>query len=199
MAAVQGMAQKLIGVDQRLSRIETKLDSLQHDVAERLDQLREEQLRQSDLLQRLIYGPVPGAPEPPAFFRIVLSSSSTNQTNQTNYNKQGEVNMDFELRDDGNAIATLTDIKDSKGVPTTLGDIVPVWTSSDPQVTVNAAPDGLTAAIMPNVNPGDPLATGVIITATATLADGKVITDTNDENPIDVVAGEADTFAISLQ
>jgi hypothetical protein len=42
------------------------------------------------------------------------------------------------------------------------------------------------------------LATGVIITATATLADG-VTTITGSGNPIDVVAGAATAFQIAEQ
>lgn len=111
--------------------------------------------------------------------------------------------VDFQLLDNGTAKATLTPI-DAAGNPTSMpalqagqagapGASVPAWTSSNPAITVAAAADGLSATLTPTS-----LATGVIITATATLADGVTVL-TGSGNPIDVVAGTATAFAIAEQ
>lgn len=103
--------------------------------------------------------------------------------------------VDFQLKDDGSAIATLTPV-DAAGLDAAMpaGATVPVWVSSNPAVVVTAAPDGLTADIKPSVPPA--LVTGVMITATATLADGTtVLTGTSD--PIDVVGDVATGFRIT--
>jgi hypothetical protein len=111
--------------------------------------------------------------------------------------------VDFQLLDNGTATATLTPV-DAAGNPTSMpalqagqagapGASVPAWTSSNPAITVAAAADGLSATLTPTS-----LATGVIITATATLADGVTVL-TGSGNPIDVVAGTATAFAIAEQ
>jgi hypothetical protein len=110
------------------------------------------------------------------------------------HNKVKDAGVDFVLLDNGKATATLTPV-DSVGNPTTLpaGTPPPVWASSDPAVTVTPAADGLSAALAPSGS----LATGVVITATATLPDGTVITGTGD--PIDVVPGTVSAFKIVEQ
>jgi hypothetical protein len=106
------------------------------------------------------------------------------------------VGVDFVLHDDGSAAATLTPV-DAAGVDTTMpaGAGVPVWTSSSPAVVVTAAADGLSAHLTPSA-PAQ-LATGVIITATSTLADGATLSGSGD--PIDVVGGTAVGFKIAEQ
>ena len=105
--------------------------------------------------------------------------------------------VDFILKDNGTATATLTPI-DAAGLATRLPDGagVPVWTSSDAGVVVTAAADGLSAVVTPATPPV--LVTGAVITATSTLADG-VTTLTGSGDPIDVVASDAVGFAIAEQ
>ena len=62
-------------------------------------------------------------------------------------------------------------------------------------MVVAAAADGLSANLTPSVPPQ--LATGVIITATSTLADGTTLSGYGD--PIDVVGGTAAGFKIAEQ
>ena len=102
--------------------------------------------------------------------------------------------VDFQLLDNGTATATLTPV-DAAGNPTSMptGASTPVWTSSNPAIIIAPAADGMSATLTPTG-----LATGVVITATATLADGTT-TLTGSGNPIDVVAGAATAFAISEQ
>lgn len=102
--------------------------------------------------------------------------------------------LDFQLLDNGSATATLTPV-DAVGNAASLpaGASVPAWTSSDPAVAVSAAPDGMSATLTPS----GALATGVIISASSTLADGTVIK--GDGTPIDVVAGPAASFKIVEQ
>lgn len=103
--------------------------------------------------------------------------------------------VDFQLKDDGSATATLTPV-DAAGLDAAMpaGATVPVWVSSNAAVVVTAAADGMTAAVKPSVPPV--LVTGVTITATATLADGTtVLTGTSD--PIDVVGDVATGFRIT--
>ena len=103
--------------------------------------------------------------------------------------------VDFQLLDNGTATATITGALDAAGntVPVPAGTTVPVWTSSNPAITVVAAADGMSAKLTPAA-----IATGVIITATATLADGVTVLS-GSGNPIDVVAGAASQFAIAEQ
>jgi hypothetical protein len=95
----------------------------------------------------------------------------------------GSPAINFQLLDDGSASATLTTL-DPKGnaIPFPAGASIPVWASSDPNVTVAAATDGQSATITDSGT----LVTGVVITATATLADGT--TTISGTGVIDVVA-----------
>jgi hypothetical protein len=104
--------------------------------------------------------------------------------------------VDFVLFDNGQAVATLTP-EDKAGLDTTLpaGTSVPVWTSSNPAVVVSGSTDGLSAIVTPATPPV--LATGVTVTATATLPDGTVITGVSD--PIDVTGSAVAGFKISLK
>ncbi len=103
--------------------------------------------------------------------------------------------VDFQLFDNGMATATLTPV-DAAGIDTTLpaGTSVPAWTSSDPGVVVSGAADGLTAIVTPSTPPV--LVQDAILTVTATLPDGTVITGTSDK--IDVVGGGPTGFKVAL-
>lgn len=111
--------------------------------------------------------------------------------------KAVKATVDFQLKDNGTATATLTPI-DAAGLSTSMpaGASVPVWASSDPGVVVTAAADGLSAQVAPATPPV--LVTGAVITATATLADGTT-TISGQGDPIDVVASDAVGFAIAEQ
>lgn len=115
-----------------------------------------------------------------------------------------KANLDFQMKDDGSAVASITAVLDKVGNPTSLPTgsdaIIPAWTASDPAVTVVAAADGMSATVTPTQpTDGTPpaLVTGVTITAQATLGDGTLVVGVSD--PIDVVADEAVGFKISLQ
>ena len=128
-------------------------------------------------------------PPPPVAFRVTLTEGEDHMAKAVN------ATMDFQLLDNGSATATLTPI-DSVGEPTTLpAGVVPAWSSSDPAVVVVPAADGMSAALAPASPPV--LATGVVITASATLPSGAVITGSGD--PIDVVAGGPVGFKIAEQ
>ncbi len=106
--------------------------------------------------------------------------------------KAKALGVDFQLLDNGTMKATLT-VLDAAGLATTWPTGQPiVWTVSDPGVVATPA-DGLSAILAPASPPV--LVTGVIPTATGTLADGTVITVNGD--PIDVIAGGAAGFQMA--
>jgi hypothetical protein len=111
-------------------------------------------------------------------------------------NKTSAAGIDFQLFDNGMATATLTPV-DDKDIDTTLpaGTSVPVWTSSDPGVLVSGAVDGLTAIVTPASPPV--LVQDAVLTVTATLPNGTVITGTSDK--IDVVGGGVAGFRVALK
>ena len=106
-----------------------------------------------------------------------------------------DAGIDFQLFDNGQAVATLTPV-DAAGLDTALpeGTSVPVWSSSDAGVVVAASTDGMSAIVTPATPPV--LVQDAILTATATLPDGTVITGTSDK--IDVVAGGPTGFKMAL-
>lgn len=74
----------------------------------------------------------------------------------------------FNLLDDGTAKASLSFLDPKNNpIPAPTGVTVS-WTSSDPNVVVAPATDGLSATL----TPAGPLESGATITAVATLADG---------------------------
>jgi hypothetical protein len=104
--------------------------------------------------------------------------------------------MDFQILDDGSALATITGAVDIAGnpIPFPSGAAVPVWSSSNPVIGITPAADGMTAKLTPA--PGLPLASGVIITASTTLVSGQVLTGSG--TPIDVVADTAPSAVVSF-
>lgn len=102
--------------------------------------------------------------------------------------------LDFQLLDNGTAVATVSFV-DTLGEPTTLSSVstaTTAFTSSDPEVSVTANPDGLTAVIAAVVSPGQPLSTGVTITAVTTItnSDGSTAPGPfTSTDQVDVVAG----------
>lgn len=104
--------------------------------------------------------------------------------------------IDFQLFDNGQAVATLTPV-DAAGLDTALpdGTSVPVWVSSDPGLVVAGSTDGLSAIVTPAVPPV--LVQNATLTVSATLPDGTVITGTSD--PIDIVSGGPTGFKIALK
>lgn len=106
--------------------------------------------------------------------------------------KVAKASVEFNIQDDGTAVATATPL-DKVGNKTTLPDgSTCVATSSDAAIAVDQSgdPSGLTAKLTPS----GALATGVVITFTATLPDTTVITGVS--GPINVVAGPANSLAI---
>jgi late competence protein required for DNA uptake (superfamily II DNA/RNA helicase) len=100
--------------------------------------------------------------------------------------------MDIQILDDGTALASIT-FKDAKGnaIAAPAGASVSYQTS-DPNVSVAANSDGMTATLTPTGT----LVTGVTVTAVATLADGK--TQFTDTALVDVVGDAAKPNGISL-
>jgi hypothetical protein len=93
----------------------------------------------------------------------------------------GSVN--FTLNDDGTCTATLQTVdKDNNPIPFPGGASTPVWSASDPSLTVTPASDGMTATITSN---GTLLASATV-TATSTLADG--VTTISGSGTLSVVA-----------
>jgi len=105
--------------------------------------------------------------------------------------------LKFNVLDNGHATATLTPV-DAVGIATTLpaGSGVPTWASSDPGVVLTPAADGMTCDVAPASPPV--LVTGAVITATCVLADGTSITGSNSADPINIVAGPAGSFVVSV-
>lgn len=97
--------------------------------------------------------------------------------------------VDIQILDDGTGLCTVSFL-DAKGngIPQPSGSTV-AFTSSD---TVNAPVDPTSGVI----TPAGPLATGVTITATATLADGT--TTFSDSKLVDVVSDPSKPGGISL-
>lgn len=192
LTAVQGVAQTALGINGRIDCIEKIVRDTQRDLGERGDQLVRFSQVEICLLHKILNAV---APSLPVSFHIVLSS-----TDQIQLSRQGAPPMNFEMKDDGSAVATITDILDKAGLPASLtGDAI-AWSSSDSTpgpsaVSLTPAPDGLSCAIAPATPPT--LATGLTITATATLPDSSQLAEASD--PMDVIADQAVGFKVSLQ
>lgn len=165
----------ILGVRQTQSAQNLELAEIQVSLAQ-----------QNQTLQTLLAILQPPTPDPVSF-DINFERDSPMATKR-------KATVDFQLLDNGTATATLTPV-DAAGNPTSMpsGAGVPVWTSSNPAITVAPAADGMSATLTPTA-----LATSVTISATSTLADG-VTTISGSGNPIDVVAGTATAFAIAEQ
>ena len=123
----------------------------------------------------------------PASMKIELSKGETMAKKFT-----GKMKLD--IRDDGTATATITNIKDAAGLATKLPDgVVPAWSSSDPGVVVTAAPDGMSASLAPSSPPV--AVNGVVISASATVGDTTV---SAQSEAINVVPGPASSFVIEV-
>lgn len=121
------------------------------------------------------------SPDPiPDHFVITLEQENP----LTMATKTLDASVDFQLLDDGTAVATLTTAdKAGNPIPFPQGASLPSWSASDASVTVTPADDGQSAVIADNGT----LVNGVTISVTSTLADGStVINGTSD--PLDVVA-----------
>lgn len=110
------------------------------------------------------------------------------------------VAVDFQLLDNGSVKFSAQPV-DAIGEPATLpaGASTPVWASSDPNLVVVAAADGLSAVGTPTAVPPatlPALVSGVVVTVTSTLADGTT-TITGSAVPVDIVAGAAGSFAVT--
>lgn len=104
----------------------------------------------------------------------------------------GTTNVAFNLLDDGTATATLSFLdKKGNGIPAPTGVTV-VWTSSDTNVGVAPASDGLTAGL----TPVGVLESGATITAVATLADG--VTAFTASDVVNVVADPSTPSGLAM-
>jgi hypothetical protein len=104
-----------------------------------------------------------------------------------------KASLGFQLLDNGTALATVSFV-DSLGEPTTAptgSTSASVFTSSDPEVSVTANPDGLTAAVAAVVSPGAPLSQNVTVTAVTTItnSDGSTIGPFTSTDQVNVVSG----------
>lgn len=199
MSSLWAMLQRLAGL---FGGISSRLDTLQIGQAniltgevaasQQIDlvlQNQATQAQQLNLIQETLALILAAVSPPPAVgFTIEL-------TQETDMKQAVKAGLDFDLQDNGQAIATLT-VVDAAGLATTLPDgVTPSWASSDPGVVVTPAADGLTATVSPATPPV--LVTGAVITVSATLPDSTVITGTSQG--IDVVAGGAAGFTIALK
>lgn len=110
--------------------------------------------------------------------------------------------VDLAILINGTAIATISGITDAAGnpVPAPAGLTVPAWTSNNSAALgIVPAADGFSAQLT-----GLAVATGVVVTATATFVDATGVTNTvtGDGTPIDIAPappGNAAKFVISEQ
>ena len=78
-------------------------------------------------------------------------------------------------------------VQDAQGLSTALPkDVIPGWSSSDPNVAITPDKDGLKATVSPG-KVTYPV-TGLLVTAKATLPDGTVVSIDNAREPLNVVA-----------
>jgi hypothetical protein len=129
------------------------------------------------------------SPEEPVGFRVTMHQGA-------NAMKVTAATVDVVINENGTATATLAPV-DASGNDTSMpaGASVPAWVSSDPDISVAPAADGLSALFTAGTTP----ITAATVTATSTLADGSSIKGTTD--PIDVVAappGAAVAFKITM-
>ena len=105
--------------------------------------------------------------------------------------------VDFVVFENGQATASLEPVDANQNVvPLPPGTSIPAWVASDPDISVSASADGLSALL----TAGTTAITGATITVTATLPDGTALSGVSD--PIDVVAqppGSPVGFKIVLQ
>lgn len=211
LTLVEDMLLRVIGVSGRLDKQDQKINlltdlvkALQVDLAERGDQLRAEQIRQGEVIDQILLElltPPPPPPNPAVGFRIELHRELLSTTNTT---PQGETlttmpnlkaSIDFQLKDDGSAVAVLTPF-DKLGLDTAFDPgAVASFTSSDPNVVADLNADNLSATVHPATPPV--LVTGVVITVSVKLVDGSVLGPVSSD-PIDVVPDVAVGFKIAL-
>lgn len=107
------------------------------------------------------------------------------------------------IPDNGTATGTITGIVDAAGLPTSFdAGTVPTWicettpgAGADPNIVLTVAADGMSCVVAPATPPA--LVSGDTITVTAT---GPVMgTLTGTYSPVNVVAGPASTFVVSVQ
>ena len=109
----------------------------------------------------------------------------------------GTAPVDFQLKDDGTAVATATPL-DKAGNPATLqpGE-VPQWSSDNAAVVVDGSgdPSGLTAKLTPSGG----LAVGVNISVSLVITNADGTTTTlSGSAPVDVVGTTASGFSIAI-
>ena len=110
--------------------------------------------------------------------------------------------MDIQLFDDGQGVASITNIVDAAGLPAAFPPgSTTECVSSDPSVVVSGiSADGLSAIFAPATPPV--LSTGVVLTMKVTFPNnadgtpGKTISE--DSDPLDVVGDAASGFKVSL-
>jgi hypothetical protein len=130
----------------------------------------------------------PPTPGPAVAFRITVEEEKMANA------KSGKIKLD--VLGNGTAQGTITGIVDVSGLATTFeAGTVPAWTSSDPGVVATAAADGMSAVVAPAAPPV--LVTGATLTVTASQPTQGVITATY--TPVNIVAGAAGAFVVSVQ
>lgn len=124
-------------------------------------------------------------------FRIQVQQKTGETVAKTN------MHLKLVVFESGQASANLTPVGPSGNpAPMPAGETIPVWTASDPSISVSTSPDGLSALL----TAGAVAVTGATVTATAESADGtSSLTGTSD--PFDIVPAPetAVGFRITVQ
>jgi len=113
----------------------------------------------------------------------------------------GKMAVDFQILDNGSAIATAKPV-DAAGLPASLLSTAGpgVWTSDNPGVVVTVDPTdptGLRATVTPSTPPVLVTGAKLTVTSTDTVDATKVISGVSD--PIDIVGGPAVGFSVQEQ
>jgi hypothetical protein len=173
-----------------LKELNGRVDSVGCELLEKLDAIISNQSIQTGLLQQI----VKGLSDPPVAFQVDIETFQS----QGEKMKQLKGKLKISILDNGTAKGTLTPV-DAAGLPTSLpaGFSIPAWVSSDPGVVVTPAADGMSAVVAPATPPV--LVTGASITVTSKSADGTATLTGTTTDPINVIAGPAGSFQISVQ
>ena len=117
--------------------------------------------------------------------------------------KAKTIKFKVSILDNGTAQGTITNVADAAGLQTSFeSGTVPAWVcettpgaGQDPNIVLTPSADGLSCTIAPSTPPQ--LVTGDTLTVTA--AQPTLGTLTGTYSPVNVVAGPASTFVVSVQ
>jgi hypothetical protein len=132
------------------------------------------------------------SPRPAADFELTIQNSEGEQMAKTAARGKLKINV----VDTGTLKATLT-VLDDVGIPTVWdGAAVPVYTTSNPAISLAPAADGMSAAITITQPPA--LAAGIVVTVSGTNGRGNAVSADNSADPINITAGPAGSFVLGV-